>query len=78
LIIPLYIHHKMYLFLIIYHKMNQIYNANENWNKPTIWINKFINIIVNWKKGKEEECKSKVLISHINEILKYSLLNASK
>ena len=58
--------------------MNQIYNANENWNKPTIWINKFINIIVNWKKGKEEECKSKVLISHINEILKYSLLNASK
>jgi hypothetical protein len=58
--------------------MNQIYNANENWNKPTIWINKFINIIVNWKKGKEEEYKSKVLISHINEILKYSLLNASK
>ena len=45
-----------------------LYDANENWNKPTIWINKFINIIVNWKKGKEEECKTKVLNKFIKKI----------
>jgi hypothetical protein len=48
--------------------MNQIYNANENWNKPTIWIDKFINKIVNWKKGKEEECKTKILNKFIKKI----------
>jgi hypothetical protein len=45
-----------------------LYDANENWNKPTIWIDKFINKIVNWKKGKEEECKSKVLNKFIKKI----------
>jgi hypothetical protein len=45
-----------------------LYDATENWNKPTIWINKFINIIVNWKKGKEEECKTKVLNKFIKKI----------
>lgn len=45
-----------------------LYDANENWNKPTIWIDKFINKIVNWKKGKEEECKTKILNKFIKKI----------
>ena len=45
-----------------------LYDANENWNKPTIWIDKFINKIINWKKGKEEECKTKILNKFIKKI----------
>ena len=51
--------------------MNQIYDASENWNKPTIWIDKSINKIVNWKKRKEEECKTKVLNKFIKKIIQF-------
>lgn len=51
-----------------------LYDANQEKNKPIILINGFINKIVNWKKGKEEECKTKILnkfIKKINQFKEY-------
>jgi hypothetical protein len=45
-----------------------LYDANQEKNKPIILINGFINKIVNWKKGKEEECKIKILNKFIKKI----------
>lgn len=44
-----------------------LYDATENWNKAVIPL-KQIDQIVNWKKGKEEECKTKVLNKFIKKI----------
>ena len=44
-----------------------LYDANEQKNKPLIWLNKLIKR-ARWKKGKEEECKSKVLNKFIKKI----------
>ena len=45
-----------------------LYDANENWNNAVIPLNGFINEIVKWKKGKEKECKNKVLNKFIKKI----------
>lgn len=44
-----------------------LYDANEQKNKPLIWIDN-INESIKWKKGKEEECKTKVLNKFIKKI----------
>ena len=37
-----------------------LYDSNEQRNTPVIWLDKFVNKIVKWKKGEEEKCKTKV------------------
>ena len=44
-----------------------LYDATENWNKAVIPL-KLIDEIVNWKKGKEEESKTKILNKFIKKI----------
>ena len=44
-----------------------LYDANEQKNKPLIWIENIYEII-KWKIGKEEECKTKVLNKFIKKI----------
>jgi hypothetical protein len=45
-----------------------LYDANENWNNAVIPLNLCINQMVNWKIGKEEECKTKILNKFIKKI----------
>ena len=46
-----------------------LYDANEQKNKPTIMLYELINKMkIKWKKGKEEECKTKVLNKFIKKI----------
>ena len=46
-----------------------LYDANEQKNKPTILLYELINKMkIKWKKGKEEECKTKVLNKFIKKI----------
>jgi hypothetical protein len=45
-----------------------LYDANENWNNAVIPLNLCINEMVNWKIGKEEECKTKILNKFIKKI----------
>ena len=46
-----------------------LYDANEQKNKPTIVLYELINKMkIKWKKGKEEECKMKVLNKFIKKI----------
>ena len=44
-----------------------LYDATEDWNKAVIPL-ELIDQIVNWKKGKEEECKTKILNKFIKKI----------
>lgn len=44
-----------------------LYDANEEKNKPIILIKNIYELII-WKKGKEEECKSKILNKFIKKI----------
>jgi hypothetical protein len=45
-----------------------LYDSNEQRNTPVIWLDKFVNKIVKWKKGEEEKCKSKVFNKFIKKI----------
>ena len=44
-----------------------LYDTNEQKNKPLILINNIYELII-WKKGKEEECKTKILNKFIKKI----------
>jgi hypothetical protein len=45
-----------------------LYDSNEQRNTPVIWLDKFVNKIVKWRKGEEDECKAKVFNKFIKKI----------
>jgi hypothetical protein len=47
---------------------DMLFQSNEEWNKPVIWLDKLNDKIIHWKKGLEKECKEKVFRRFIKKI----------
>jgi len=47
---------------------NMLFQSNEEWNKPVIWLDKLNDKIIHWKKGLEKECKDKVFRRFIKKV----------
>jgi hypothetical protein len=48
-----------------------LYDSNEQRNTPVIWLDKFVNKIVQWRKGEEEECKANVFKKFTKKISQF-------
>jgi hypothetical protein len=47
---------------------DMLFQSNEEWNKPVIWLDKLNDKIIHWKKGSEKECKDKVFRRFIKKV----------